>query len=263
MSDKWTTHPDGSRLFFRESDHTYSIGDRYLIPATSLIHSFFPEFDEDKHSLRIANREGRTQEEVLDEWEGKRTRACDFGTKVHSFAEMYLKGEDPPEPDTDKEKLYFKWTGQCIRRLQKNYEIVAIEETVFSEDFGVAGTVDLVAKNLETGQYAILDWKTNEKIKETNTFAEGTHGLGPCSDIYNCNYWHYVLQINLYRVLLALEGYYPCEGAEMAFLHIGPMGVKRYDLPRMDKIISQMLIDNRGREYHPSEEDLEVEDLFD
>ena len=136
-----------------------------------------------------------------------------------------------------------------------------MEQTAFSLSFKVAGTVDLIGRNRETGNLAILDWKTNREIEEANDYPTERYGFPPVGFMPNSNFWHYTLQLNLYRVLLWLEKYYPCKDAEMAFFHIKPMHVERYDLERFDKEISLILAANKDKEFDPHEK-AEIEALF-
>ena len=58
-------------IVFNEEKHTYtnSKTDEKYISVTTLLGKYKTPFDKDKHSLRVAEREGVPQEMVLEMWE--------------------------------------------------------------------------------------------------------------------------------------------------------------------------------------------------
>ena len=71
-------------------------GKEYL-SGTKFLHLFEPEFDSYNISLRVAAKEGRTQEEVLNEWKETSRIACETGTKIHAIMENFIKFNDVNE----------------------------------------------------------------------------------------------------------------------------------------------------------------------
>ena len=71
-----------------------------------------------------------------------------------------------------------------------------------------------------------------------NTFQSG---FGPVSHFPDSNYWHYTLQLNLYRWLL--EKHYGIVVSEMALviMHPNNANYKRYKLNRLDEEIEGVI----------------------
>ena len=86
------------------------------------------------------------------------------------------------------------------------------EWEVYSEPHKLAGSIDMIYYRKSDGKYVIYDWKRSKGIKTDNSFE---NGYGPLSHLPNCNYWHYTLQLNVYKWFL--ETYY---GLEIGDLYI-------------------------------------------
>ena len=94
------------------------------------------------------------------------------------------------------------------------------ELVVFSESIRVAGTLDLLAVNRhDPSDIALVDWKTNRKIKRTPF--KGKRGIrGPGKRLGDCHLVKYGLQLSLYRYLLELD--YGVSVRRNLLAHLGP-----------------------------------------
>jgi CRISPR/Cas system-associated exonuclease Cas4 (RecB family) len=91
------------------------------------------------------------------------------------------------------------------------------EWLVFNEEIKVAGSIDMLYKKKD-GKYAIYDWKRSKEIKTENRFQSG---LGPVMHLPDTNYWHYSLQLNIYRMILKQK--YEIDVDEMALVILHPI----------------------------------------
>jgi hypothetical protein len=68
-----------------------------------------------------------------------------------------------------------------------------------------------------------------------------SNGYGPAKDLPDCNYWHYTLQLNVYRWLL--EKHYNLKISEMALvvLHPNNKSYKRFKLNRLEDEVEEMM----------------------
>ncbi len=81
------------------------------------------------------------------------------------------------------------------------------EWTVFHEEARISGSIDMVFENMDPetgapdGTYSIYDWKRCKEITRHNAFNKWavTPGLEHLPDT---NYWHYCLQLNVYKYIL-------------------------------------------------------------
>lgn len=239
-------NPRGVEIVFTEEDHRYASvidgRERVYVSVTQFIHRFFPEFDPDgKIAERCAIKSGRTVEEVRAEWDRNCQTACALGTKIHETCEDTLLGRDLRNvAENDNERQLMASAVAMAEKIRANMDIVGIEQIVFDERLGLAGTVDLLARSKKDGALWILDHKTNRSIDTENPF--GHYALDPIHHVPDLNYYHYALQLNLYDRLMREAGY--CTRAEpikKAILHIQTGGYKTYVLPDMQSEIDSLL----------------------
>jgi ATP-dependent exoDNAse (exonuclease V) beta subunit len=97
---------------------------------------------------------------VGDEEADKITRkATSRGTDAHTLIEHHLKNLDLPTVQPISEHL-FKIAKPALKRINNIY---TLEGSLYSEYFGVAGTVDCIAEF--DGELSIIDFKTSKQPK--------------------------------------------------------------------------------------------------
>ena len=110
------------------------------------------------HYNREIFREWRAR--VGNEEANKVTKqATSRGTDMHTLVEHYIKNEDLPTVQPLSEFLF----KQAKPDLDKIDNIHAIEQSLFSHELGVAGSVDCIAEY--EGELAVIDFKTSKKPK--------------------------------------------------------------------------------------------------
>ena len=186
-----------------EDTHEYKLLNQAEIIFTSVttfIERFFEGFDAQKVATKLINNypkyAGRTVESLIADWDA----AADHGTSVHKEFERWLK--ESIEPSDIKAINGKDWMENY--RLRSDIDIHS-EVIVYSEELSIAGTVDILAKDNATGTYDIIDWKTSKKINMTSYGQKmGTHPA--TGHLMDCNFYHYSIQLSLYRYIL--EEYY-------------------------------------------------------
>ncbi len=86
-------------------------------------------------------------------------RATSRGTATHSLIENHLLNKEV-EFDKPSPKMLFLQSKETLKNINNIY---ALEESLYSEELGVAGTVDCIAEY--NGELSIIDFKTAEKPK--------------------------------------------------------------------------------------------------
>lgn len=84
------------------------------------------------------------------------SKAADLGSAIHAACEVYAQSKALPE-SRDVARLFEpvrEWFDTEVER------IALVETVVAQHEFGYAGTVDLVAKLKCTGDWAVVDFKT-------------------------------------------------------------------------------------------------------
>jgi len=112
-----------------------------------------------------------------------------------------------------------EWDYFCDYQTQYGvkFQPYRTEWLVFDPEHKVAGSIDMVYLKPD-GTLAIYDWKRIEEVKTENRFQSG---LGPVSHLPDTNYWHYSLQLNVYRYIL--QKHYGFTVSELALVVLHPM----------------------------------------
>ena len=149
-----------NQLEFEESTHTYKVLGEQLSSASSTISNFYDPFDTDRVAGFVAKKRGITKEEVLKEWDDKRDFACHKGHVVHAFGEDYMF-------DRTREKDYPEFGGYMDAIINfwnslPSHIVPAIAELkMYSKQFNLAGTADIILYDKNRKGFIIADYKTN------------------------------------------------------------------------------------------------------
>jgi ATP-dependent exoDNAse (exonuclease V) beta subunit len=74
------------------------------------------------------------------------------------------------------------------------------EWRVYNEDKKIVGTIDMVFEHHD-GTVSIYDWKRTKRLdKNVGWGKRAKHGA--LKHIYDTNFWHYALQLNMYKTIL-------------------------------------------------------------
>ena len=71
---------------------------------------------------------------------------------------------------------------------------------IYDEELKIAGSIDMVFKELD-GTLSIYDWKRSKEIVQESRFNEYSID-SVINYIPDTNYWHYCLQLNVYKAIL-------------------------------------------------------------
>ena len=211
----------GPKVVFLEEDHVYLHEDdiiegvskeledsKYMFRSpTGILKKFKEEFDSIpiakkfvvKHKLDI------TFQELLDQWAKKADAASYDGTLLHGFAESIWNDWGMEAPELSKSAYVIDF----IEKLKEDYTFVKTELLVFSLVLRLAGQVDLLLK--DSSGYHIMDYKFikaplekksyyNFKIKKYKMM------YGPFRFLYDTAFYHYSIQMELYRYLMGAAG---------------------------------------------------------
>lgn len=230
-------HPRDERIAFEEEPHLYYIDgstDGY-ISATTLIHEFFDKFNPDEvidkmmASPKWPNSKyyGMTKDDIKKQWEDNGREVSEAGTQLHLDIEHFYN--DIFVENQSKE------FGHFLQFFDKHQHLKAYrtEWMIFDETLKLAGSVDMLFKD-DDGNYHIYDWKRSKGIKKENKFQKGKY---PLSHLDDCNFYHYSLQLNLYRKLLKLN--YGIEVKSMCLVQLHPSWPSyiKYECPILEKEI--------------------------
>jgi len=149
----------------------------------------------------------KVQQDILDEWAETNRIACERGTKIHAQLEnsFYNAGSN-----ITLKKFGIGGKFSC----KKNYNNLDLEYGIYPEylvyydnpklDLHLAGQIDLLIKS--GNEISIIDHKTNAKIDLKGFYNSSTRStdkmLYPLTNLDECNYNHYQLQLSTYAWML-------------------------------------------------------------
>jgi len=258
-------HQRDDRIQFEEETHTYTIdGVREgWTSCTGFLHGFFEQFDADAVIAKMMKSPkwpsskyyGKTAAEIKKGWADKGTASSEAGTRMHLDIEHFynampaaanntwtfmngLEGlmVDDWTPNMSAEWRYFR-DFQLDYIEPRGWLPFRTEWLVFDPEHKVAGSIDMVYKKPD-GTLAIYDWKRIEELKTENKFQ---NGLGPVAHLPDTNYWHYSLQLNVYRYIL--QQHYGVVVSELALVILHPSNAswKVSKLNLMDDEVAEMM----------------------
>lgn len=194
-------HERDARLHFDADTHTYTADgiEGRLRSVTELVEDCFEKFDAEYWSERKAPSLGITPEKLRRQWQENGEQAAALGTELHARIEQYYLGCDC-NADDPAYRL-FKMFASAVPLTPYR-----TEWRIYDDEYCVAGTLDFLAQDQTDGSFEILDWKRSDKlIDRGRAITEnryGKRGLHPVSHLTDCTYWHYALQVSIYRYIL-------------------------------------------------------------
>lgn len=239
-------------IVFDDSSHTYAYcPDAASLPApltsvTKIAKSYSHPFDAAAHSLRISERDGVDQQSILDNWKKISDEAAGRGTCVHKQIEricndLQLAGPTLVRPALNEgeyqDTMYTVWCW-FAEHMELAQGWVMPEVRICHPGYGMAGTVDLLASNYR-GVPAIVDWKTSKEIEVcgySNMLPPFTRGRLALPD---ANYYHFCLQLSLYRFMLETRyGFFP---EVCVVIHLTDNGYTEYEVPYLTSHLNLIL----------------------
>lgn len=232
------------RIDFIEKTHQYKIdgeNDPKLVSVTQFIHLFFKKFDADSVIDKMMASErwteskyfGMTKDEIKHQWDTLSAEASEAGTKLHMAIEhFYTRGEKMGDESTE--------FGYFLNFHEKfKLECYKTEWRIFDERVKIAGSIDMafVDPN-DRGAILIYDWKRSKEIKFENRYQRG---LEPIAHIEDCNFWHYALQLNLYKRIIESNYKLKVNGMAIVVFHPANDDFVLIDIPDLQDEMDALL----------------------
>lgn len=241
-------HPRDLCIEFDEPTHRYTVNGTSdgWVSSTGFYHIFFPHFDPDKTIAKMMKSPkwseskyyGMTAAEIKAQWSGSGKEASEAGTEMHLAIEMFHNGAEDLIPAKIKETTEWRYFMNFWRECGHDLVPYRTEWEVWSEEYKLAGSIDMIYYRLSDKKYVIYDWKRSKEIKTSNDYETG---YGPVGHLPHCNYWHYSLQLNIYKWFL--QTYYGLEIADLylIILHPDNSNYRRLRLNDLQDCIQGML----------------------
>ena len=207
---------------FFENGHYYTYKDKQVgISVTKYISQFENEFDSNTLSQKVADKNGISQFEVLNEWKRKGEYSCLKGTAIHewlqdNYANREYKFdlsqlEEYPEYYKIEDIEHLKQMAiDFINDYKNRYILIGDEILCGIPDFDIASAIDLLFYDTVNNEVVLADIKTNTDLKgwkSTPSYVKKM--LQPLENIKDITFEHYKIQLSIYRYFLEEYAHIP------------------------------------------------------
>ncbi len=207
---------------FFENGHYYTYKDKKVgVSVTKYISQFENEFDSDTLSQKVADKNGISQFEVINEWKRKGEYSCLKGTAIHewlqdNYANREYKFdlsqlEEYPEYYKIEDIEHLKQMAiDFINDYKNRYILIGDEILCGIPDFDIASAIDLLFYDTINNEVVLADIKTNTDLKgwkSTPSYVKKM--LQPLEDIKDITFEHYKIQLSIYRYFLEEYAHIP------------------------------------------------------
>lgn len=236
---------------FFENGHYYEYkGKRVGISVTKFIEQYCNEFDAQAVAEKVAIKQNKTVQEVLNEWDYKNRFACAKGSTCHEYAQTRWSKELWIPLEFDKSVEYNKAVYKIIQQADRFYndyqdrlEHLADEFVVGSPDYDICSAIDHLFINKLTSGLVLVDYKTNSDIHKTEKYAKDMKV--PLQHLKDYTLNHYFIQLSIYRYLV--EKYANLKIEEMFIVYFSE-NIENYEIieiPYLKKEVEKILENRR------------------
>lgn len=201
LSEK-NKHPRDKCISLNEKTHIYTINNKKdYTSVTTFVHSLFEKFDADKVIDNIINGKNyskskyfnMSRDDIKEKWEINRKDAAEKGTKLHLDIENYYNNIS-----VNNNSIEYSYFKNFLN--DTDLKPYRTEWKVWDEEYKITGTIDMVYENTDN-TLMIYDWKRSKEIVRNRPF-EKYSKIDCISHIPDLNFWHYSLQLNIYKRIL-------------------------------------------------------------
>ena len=255
------THPRDSNIQFFEKGHQYEVKntEHVYTSVTTWVHSHFPKFNADmiiSSMMKGKNWQpghkywGKTADEIKKEWSSNDSAIA--GTQLHYKIECFMNNDTIRMPYSHKELYDAYVTSSCTQQAPNSpewdYFIQFVKDfphlkpyrtewIVYDEDVQIAGSIDMVYEN-DDGTLSIYDWKRTKEISSKNNYNKFAY-TQCIKHIPNSNFWHYALQLNIYKTII--ENKYGKTVKELFLVRLHPNNIHQtYELIKLPILEEEM-----------------------
>ncbi|MBQ7851721.1 MAG: hypothetical protein IKA19_02410 [Muribaculaceae bacterium] len=222
-------------LTFDEVQHIYTLNGRRMESVTTIVEDCFPKFDAEYWAARKAPALGLTPEQLIAQWEEKACQARELGTCMHEKIEHHYMGISSESDETFD--LFLQFAKKYVLQPYRT------EWRIFYEEYGIAGTLDFL--EYRDGQFNIYDWKRSEKLVVNGVVEKESRyrktALPPIAHLSDTTFYHYALQVSIYRYILEKKYGINVSQSRLAVFHPSYKCPHVIDIPYLRKEVELVL----------------------
>jgi len=242
MLSQKNSHERDKHIKFYDKSHSYTVKNKGgYTSVTTILKKLFEPFNSDAVIENMMNGKnwesskyfGMTKTEIKNIWKKDGCEAAKAGTKLHEDIEKYYNQEEYLNDSVE-----FKYFMNFVKE-NSNLKPYRTEWMVWDEEHLISGSIDMVFEK-EDGTLMIYDWKRCKNITKNSHF-ETYSKHKDLQHIPDLNYWHYSLQLNLYKYIL--ESKYDKKVSELKLVCLHPVhnNFIIYDVPELKEEIEFIL----------------------
>lgn len=243
-------------VFFEEDHHYEYKGQRVDVSVTRLIEEYTNEFDSQMIAEKVAIKEGKSVQEVLDEWEYKNKFACEKGSTCHEFAQSLWSGKEWEMLEFDKSDNYNQAVSiinhhaiQFHKDWCDKLEHLADEYIIGSNEYDIASAIDHLFINKLTGGLVLVDYKTNSDIHKNEKYAKNMKI--PLEHLKDTTLNHYAIQLSIYKYIVEKYTNLKIEDFFIVYMSENNENYEIIEVPYLKDEV-ELILENRRRMYMKS-----------
>lgn len=234
---------------FFAKEHIYVYKKFIQLKAVSeVISMFFRKFDSIGWSHKKALVNGVSQRYQLEQWDCKGAESREVGTYLHEQIHKYFIKKNPDfiyhfiyngevikedkRVDISKEYGYFK-------KFLNEEKIIPFrtEWQIFDPVLRIAGTIDFLSRN--DREFDLYDWKRSDKIDRNATVWD--YGINGLESVPDTRYYHYCLQLNMYKYILEKNYNIAINKMYLVVLHPVYNTYQKIEVPTMTNVVNSII----------------------
>ena len=248
---KKNPHTRDEHIQFFDEGHIYDVdGNRDFMSCTTFVHQFFEPFDADTVINRMMSNPlkwkkskyyGLTPEEIKDGWTHKGNYASHHGTILHGCIEYFYNNcvSEFPYSVPDIFHSQFKSFHEKVV-VANQYIPYRTEWTVYDKEHELAGSIDMLFQPHEDDPNTLLiyDWKRSPKLSEKSNRYRNMSV--PLEHLPDTSYWHYCMQLNIYRHILEANYGKNIAGMFLVGMHPDMKGFQQEKVPLLNTEVEEI-----------------------
>lgn len=258
---------------FFEDGHYYEFkGKRVGISATTLIHEYCQEFNEQEMAEKVSQKNQKIINDIfnnplsnyedieyanelttdissiINEWHYKRDFACEKGTTCHEYAQSLWSGEEWNLLPFDNSEEYLTAVDKIKiqadnfkKDFEDKLEHLFDEFVIGSEEFDIASAIDHLFYNKLTDKLVLVDYKTNSLMSGYNKKPYKKKMKIPLNKYNDDALNHYYVQLSIYKYII--EKYTELKVDEMFIVYFSE-NIENYeiiDIPYLKNEVEKIL----------------------
>lgn len=237
---------------FYEDGHYYTCKDKPVgISVTRFIVEYENEFNQQEMAEKVALKENKSVNEILEEWKYKADFACCKGTTCHEWAQSLWSGEKWKPLLFDNSEEFKKARKEICEQAimfkhdyQDHLEHLQDELVVGSVEFDIASAIDHLFYNKLTGGLVLVDYKTNSQLSGYNKKAYKKAMKIPLNHLNDDALHHYYIQLSIYKFLI--EKYTGLKVDEMFIVYMSE-NIENYEIIEIPYLKNEVekILENR------------------